>query len=241
MYIIITMKKQLFLDIMIIILMIILCVLLTKEKIVKTSQMEIIYNGDRNNKTIYLTFDDGFSKENTEEIIRILKHQNIPATFFFYGEFMKYYPKLINNILNDGFIIGNHTMNHKNITKLTKKEIKKELTSWEELYKQITLTMPPLIFRPPQGGINRESYEIVKSLGYNIIKWDVQIYDYDIYNDKGTNYVITNILKQTKNGSIILMHTMTKSNVNALETIIDELLKKGYQFGNILDLISTKI
>lgn len=241
MYIILKMKKQLFLDLTIIILMIILCVQLTKEKIIKTNQMEIIYNGNRNDKIIYLTFDDGFTKENTEEIIRILKHQNIPSTFFFYGEFMKYYPELINNIVNDGFIIGNHTMHHKNITKLTKKEIKNEITSWEELYKQITLTMPPLIFRPPQGGINQDSYEIVKSMGYNIIKWDVQIYDYDIYNDKGTNYVITNILKQTKNGSIILMHTMTKSNVNALETIIDELLKKGFKFGNILDLISTKI
>lgn len=235
------MKKQLLLDITIIILMIIFCVQLAKDKLITTSSMEIIYNGDRNEKIIYLTFDDGFSKENTEEIVRILKYQNINATFFFYGEFMNYFPELINKIIKDGFTIGNHTMNHKNLTKISKKEIIKEITSWENLYQKITNTAPPLIFRPPQGGINKESYEIIKLLGYNIISWDVQIYDYDITNEKGTDYVITNILKQTKNGSIILMHTMTKSNVNALETLIEELLKKGYKFGNIMDLISTKI
>lgn len=235
------MRKHLFLDITIIILMIIFCVQLTKDKLTTVSQMDIIYNGNRKEKTIYLTFDDGFSKENTEEIIRILKHKNIQATFFFYGEFMNYFPELINRILKEGFIIGNHTMNHKNLTKISKSQITKEITSWENLYQKITNSTPPLIFRPPQGGINKESYEIIKLLGYNVILWDVQIYDYDIKNEQGTNYVITNILKQTKNGSIILMHTMTKSNVYALESLIEELLKKGYHFGNILDLISLKI
>ena len=221
--------------------MVIFFIQIAKNDLVETSSMKIISNGSREEKTIYLTFDDGFSKENTEEILNILNHQNIPATFFFYGEFMNYFPSLINKIVNDGYVIGNHTLSHKTLTKLSKKEIREEIIGGENIYRKITNKAPNLIFRPPQGAINKESYDILKSLGYEIVKWDVQIYDYDIYNDQGTAYVIKNIIKQTKNGSIILMHTMTKSNVYALETIIEELQSQGFHFGNLLDLVYLKV
>lgn len=214
---------------------------IAKNQIIEVTSMQIISNGNRDEKTIYLTFDDGFSKENTEEILNILIHQNVPATFFLYGEFMNYFPKLINKMIDEGFAIGNHTLSHKNLTKLSKKEIEEEIVGWEKLYRKITNKAPNLIFRPPQGSINKDSYEILKLLGYEIIRWDVQIYDYDIYNDQGTAYVIKNIINQTKNGSIILMHTMTKSNVYALETIIEELQSKGFHFGNLMDLVYLKI
>ncbi len=214
---------------------------ITKEELTEIISMQIISNGSRDEKTIYLTFDDGFSSENTNEIINILNYHNIPATFFFYGKFMEMYPDLINKAVQDGYLVCNHTLSHKSIDQLSKNELIEEVKGWEKLYERITKKTAPLIFRPPQGKINKQNYQVLKSLGYEIVKWDVQIYDYDIYNDKGTAYVINSILKQTKNGSIILMHTMTKSNVNALETLIDELLKKGFHFGNLIDLVYLKI
>lgn len=235
------MKKNIFFNLLIILLMTILFVQLAKEEIIEVSEMNIIYTGDRNNKTIYLTFDDGFSKENTKNILEILKYHNVNATFFIYGEFMTYYPELIKTMVNDGYTVANHTMNHKRLDRLSKADIVKEVNDWENLYQKIMGRKSNMLFRPPQGVINKTAYQIVKELGYEIVKWDVQIYDYDIYNEQGEEYVIREVLKQTKNGSIILLHTMTKSNVLALETLIDELLKKGFRFGNLNDLVYKKI
>ncbi|MDE6242069.1 MAG: polysaccharide deacetylase family protein [Anaeroplasmataceae bacterium] len=197
---------------------------------------EIIYQGDVNSNHIYLTFDDGHSYKNTRDILDILKEKNVPATFFIEGDFLVQNPILINRIVNEQ-TLGNHTMCHKDITRLTNQQFREDIEKYEKAVYEITGKPVTKYFRPPMGKINKNKQAILNELGYTIFKWDVCYYDYVYYDDRGVDYALSNILKQTKNGSIILMHTLTKSNVKVLGTAIDKLREKGFVFSSLDELV----
>ena len=197
---------------------------------------EIIYQGDINSNHIYLTFDDGHSYKNTRDILDILKEKNVPATFFIEGDFLVQNPILINRIVNEQ-TLGNHTMCHKDITQLSNQQFRDDIAKYEKAVLEITGHSVTKYFRPPMGRINKSKQAILNELGYSIFKWDVSYYDYVYFDDRGVDYALNNILKQTKNGSIILMHTLTKSNVKVLGTAIDKLREKGFVFSDLSELV----
>lgn len=197
---------------------------------------EILYHGDTNSNHIYLTFDDGHSYKNTRDILDILKEKSVPATFFIEGDFLVQNPILINRIVNEQ-TLGNHTMCHKDITKLSNQQFREDIAKYEKAVYDITGQSVTKYFRPPMGKINKNKQAILNELGYTIFKWDVSYYDYVYFDDRGVDYALNNILKQTKNGSIILMHTLTKSNVNVLATAIDKLREKGFVFSSLDELV----
>ncbi|MCM1130981.1 MAG: polysaccharide deacetylase family protein [Roseburia sp.] len=197
---------------------------------------EIIYQGDINSNHIYLTFDDGHSYKNTQDILDILKEKNVCATFFIEGDFLVQNPILINRIVNEQ-TLGNHTMCHKDITRLSNQQFREDIEKYEKAVYEITGKPVTKYFRPPMGKINKNKQAILNELGYTIFKWDVCYYDYVYFDDRGVDYALSNILNQTKNGSIILMHTLTKSNVKVLSTAIDKLREKGYIFSSLDELI----
>ena len=197
---------------------------------------EIIYQGDINSNHIYLNFDDGHSYKNTRDILDILKEKNVPATFFIEGDFLVQNPILINRIVNEQ-TLGNHTMCHKDITQLSNQQFRDDIAKYEKAVLEITGHSVTKYFRPPMGRINKSKQAILNELGYSIFKWDVSYYDYVYFDDRGVDYALNNILKQTKNGSIILMHTLTKSNVKVLGTAIDKLREKGFVFSDLSELV----
>ena len=200
------------------------------------SSKYLIYSGDVNSNKIYLTFDDGYSLTNTISILDTLKKYKVPATFFIEGEFLIQNPIAVKRIAEEQ-ILANHTMCHCDITKLTNEQLIKDLEEFEKIAYDITGKEISKYFRPPMGYINQEKEKVIHDLGYEIIMWNVKIYDYDYKDDQGIEYVVENIEKQVKNGSIILMHTLTKSNAYALPIIIEDLRAKGYVFAPITDLI----
>lgn len=197
---------------------------------------EIIYQGSTKSNHIYLTFDDGHSYKNTRDILDVLKEKKVPATFFIEGDFLVQNPILINRIVKEQ-TLGNHTMCHKDITKLTNQQFKADIEKYEKAVYEITGQPVTKYFRPPMGKINTSKQEILKQYGYTIFMWDVSYYDYVYYDDRGVDFALRNILKQTQNGSIILMHTLTKSNVRVLGTAIDKLREKGFVFSSLSELV----
>ena len=197
---------------------------------------EIIYQGDPNSNHIYLTFDDGHSYKNTRDILDILKEKDVPATFFIEGDFLVQNPILINRIIKEQ-TLGNHTMCHKDITQLSNQQFRDDIVKYEKAVLEMTGQPVTKYFRPPMGRINKSKQAILNELGYTIFKWDVCYYDYVYYDDRGVDFALNNILKQTKNGSIILMHTLTKSNVKVLGTAIDKLREKGFVFSSLDELV----
>ncbi len=196
----------------------------------------VIYSGNPNSNKIYLTFDDGYSLKNTISILDTLKKYNVPATFFIEGSFLKDNPTVIKRIQEEQ-ILANHTLCHCDIRKISDEAFKKDIENFEKKVLEITGKPVTKFFRPPMGFIDKKKEQILYDRDYLIFMWNVKIYDYVHTDDKGVNYVVTNIIKQIQNGSIILMHTLTDSNAKALPIIIEKLREKGYEFSSLTDFI----
>lgn len=194
----------------------------------------LIYHGDEKLNKIYLTFDDGYSQRNTLSILDTLKKYDVPATFFIEGKFMVENPLAIKRIAEEQ-ILANHTMCHCDITKLSNEQFTNDIKEFEDVALGITGKKITKFFRPPMGYINEKKEKILHDMGYLIFMWNVKIYDYVHDDDKGINYAVNNIVKQVQNGSIILMHTLTDSNADALPIIIEKLQGMGYEFSSLTD------
>lgn len=192
---------------------------------------------DSTSNEIFLTFDDGYSLKNTKEIFKICEAKKVPVTFFVHGDFLESCQTMIKTIASSKYAsIGCHTVAHKDITKMTHRELEKDILKYEAIYTKITGKLLPKYFRPPMGLINNEQEVLIESMGYKIIMWNVSYYDYNYQLDKGLSYVLTNLKTQTKPGSIILMHTMLNSNVKALPLFIDYAKSAGYVFQSLDNL-----
>ncbi len=200
------------------------------------AQNKVIFQGNTNSNHIYLTFDDGYSAKNTEKILNTLLEKKVPATFFIEGEFLVQNPILVRRIAREQ-TLANHTFSHKDITKMSNEVFRKDIFKFETEVMRITGAPVTKYFRPPMGYINSAKKTILDDLGYTVFKWNVSYYDYVYNDDRGVEYALNNLLKQTKNGSIILMHTLTKSNANVLGTAIDKLRAKGFVFASLDELI----
>ncbi len=200
------------------------------------SSKNIISCGNENSNKIYLTFDDGYSYQNTQTILDILKEKNVKVTFFLEGGFLDTNYTLVERMAKEGHIVGNHTWSHQNINYLTNNELKSEILRFENRYKEITNKNLTKVFRPPMGFINSQKTDFINKLGYKIFLWNVDYKDYNRYLDKGPDYAYNMIVNQVSNGSIILMHTLIDSNAKALPAIIDK-LKRNYTFSTLEDFL----
>ena len=184
-------------------------------------------------KTMYLTFDVGYDNGNLSKILDTLKEENIKATFFVTGDFVERFPELLKRISNEGHLIGNHTYNHKDITKLSYRELERELDILDNKVYEVTGKKIDRYFRPPEGKVDRQSLENVKKIGYKTIFWSIAYVDW--YQDKsyGKEYVLNNVINNLHDGAICLMHSVSKDNANYLSDVIEEVRNQGYQIKNL--------
>ena len=159
-------------------------------------------------KEIYLTFDDGPTPEITNWVLNLLKQYDAKATFFCIGNNIEKHPDIFQNIINEGHAIGNHTQNHIKGWKTSVTDYLENVQQTHSLVinnNQIKLKL----FRPPYGQITpKQGSEIIK-LGYKIIMWTVLSADFDTSISKEKCF--ENVLKNTKNGSIIVFHDSLKA------------------------------
>lgn len=195
------------------------------------------YVGNTDEKTIYLTFDAGYDNGVLSGILDVLKQKQIKSSFFVTGDFIKRESELLLRIVEEGHIVGNHTWSHKNITTLTYDQLAEELVKVEEEYSRLTQRDMLKIFRPPAGEFNRDALLNVQKLGYSTIFWSLAYKDWETDRQRGSDYTYNQVMNNIHNGAIILMHTVSESNLNALPQIIDSLRDQGYTFKNLDTLI----
>ena len=188
------------------------------------------FNSDK--KEIYLTFDDGPTPEVTNFVLDQLRKHNAKATFFCIGKNIEKNPKLLQKIIEENHTIGNHTQNHLKGWKYSKKEYLDNVLKCEKTITQFNnLTTGQKLFRPPYGKIKNSQGKGLLKKGYKIIMWDVISGDFDVsVTDKKC---LQNVLKNTKNGSIIVFHDSVKASKKlyyTLPKILTEFSKKGFQF-----------
>lgn len=185
---------------------------------------------------VYLTFDCGYENGYTKDILETLKNNNVKATFFITGHYLKSSKDIVKIMLDDGHIIGNHTTTHKDFIKSTPEEILNDVKSLEEdFYKEFNIKMSKYV-RPPRGEYNENSMKILHDNGYKSVFWSLAYVDW--YKDKyyGNNYSYKKVMSKIHNGAIILMHTVGQDNKEDLGLIIKELKSKGYKFSSLDEL-----
>jgi len=185
---------------------------------------------------IALTFDDGPSTNATGRILDLIEVYNIKATFFIVGnrlETSSVAKALLTRADKLGCEIGNHTYDHKDLSKLGAEEIKSQISHTDDLVKSIISKNPHLV-RPPYGKYNKD---VVDTLNVPMIFWSVDSEDWKSRNAE----TIVNIIKDnTKDGDIILMHDLYSSTADACEIIIPYLLEQGYQLVTVSELFYYK-
>ena len=188
-------------------------------------------------KNIYLTFDNGYEQGYTPDVLQVLKKHNVPATFFVTGHYVEEEPELIKQMVQDGHIIGNHSYSHPDFTKMNKDKIKKELERVEKQVAQLTDQKEMAYVRPPRGTFNENTLRWIEELGYVHVFWSVAFKDWETDRQRGWEYSYNQMMKQAHPGAIVLLHTVSKDNAEALDRVIIDLKKRGYTFKSLDDLL----
>ncbi len=180
-------------------------------------------------KVVALTFDDGPS-EYSEQILDVLKKYDACGTFFVVGNKAERYADTLRRMLEEGSEIGNHSYDHKLLTRLTKEEFQDEINKTQEIIKNLT-GFSPTLFRPTYGGY---SDELKSYTDLTFVLWDVDSRDWEV---KTTSEILNNILPNVKSGSIILMHDNHGYALEALEKVLEDLQSQGYKFVTVSELL----
>jgi len=188
---------------------------------------------DPTKKMIALTFDDGPNTPNTQRIVEILKANNAVATFFELGYRMEQNSSKMEMIINNDNQIGNHSFNHKIYTKITTAEMMDQIDSTNALMKQIVNTTATVV-RPPNGSMNDS---VRQNIGYPMILWNVDSKDWESRNKDA---IVKAVLSNLDDGDIIVMHDIYSTSADAIEVLVPELIKQGYQLVTIQEMFDTK-
>lgn len=179
-----------------------------------------------NEKKIYLTFDDGPVPGVTTEALSVLKKYDVRATFFCIGENVQQHPDLYQQIIEEGHVVGNHTMRHVDGWK----------NSWFDYMrdvKECSAVVDSNLFRPPYGRMRRSQFQTL-SRRCKVIMWDVLTCDYDA--SYAPEHCLELALMYSREGSIVVFHDSAKARsrmLYALPRYIEVMRERGFEFGVI--------
>lgn len=198
------------------------------------------YKGDPSKKNLYLTFDCGYENGYTPGILDVLKKEKVPATFFVTGHFLESQPGLAKRMVKEGHIIGNHSWHHPDFTTVSDSRIREELETVKVKTKELTGQKEMKYLRPPRGIFSERTMQIAKEEGYTHVFWSLAFVDWNVNQQKGWQYSYNNIMKQLHPGCVLLLHSISKDNADALEKAIQDAKKKGYKFRSLNDFANRK-
>ena len=202
-------------------------------------QYQAAYIGNTNEKVLYLTFDAGYENGCTARILDTLKEKQVPAAFFLVGNYIRQSPDLVRRMVAEGHTVGNHTMHHYDMSRLSDKAaFSKELTDLEALYKETVGQELPKFYRPPQGIYSEENLKMAQELGYKTLFWSLAYVDWNNDSQPTREAAFAKLLPRTHNGAVVLLHSTSKTNAEILGELIDKWKEAGYRFGTLEELFS---
>ena len=202
---------------------------------------DAVYIGDTSRKVLYLTFDAGYENGSTEKILDVLKAQQVPAAFFLVGNYMEKNADLVRRMVEEGHIVGNHTMHHYDMSKLTEQSaFAKELKDLEILFHEITGKEMPKFYRPPQGLYSEENLKMAKDLGYKTVFWSLAYVDWNNDDQPSREEALGKLIPRTHPGAVVLLHSTSKTNAEILEELIGKWKEEGYTFGTVEELFMVR-
>lgn len=195
-----------------------------------------IYLADVEKPIVYLTFDEGYENGYTEKILDVLLEKKVNAIFFITGPYLNQQEALVRRMVEEGHAVGNHTVGHFSLPTLNDEKLRREVTDLDSLfYEKFNKHM--VFLRPPKGEYSEHSLAVTSELGYINVFWSFAYDDWNRNNQRGWEYAYNKVMPNLHNGAILLLHAVSSDNAQALERIIDDTRKKGYEFGDVFNLI----
>lgn len=198
-----------------------------------TSNLTPINSVETNKKQISLSINCEWNADDIDKILETLEKCNVKTTFFLTGKWVEKYPEAVKKIFEKGHEIANHSDKNECVTNLSREQNVEDILNCTNKIKNITGTEANL-YRSPYGEYNDTVIKAAEDYGYKVIGWSIDTLDYEGLN---TDQMWDRINKDLKNGAIILMHNGTENTADALETIIRNIQKKGYNIIKVSDLI----
>ena len=198
------------------------------------------YIGNTEEKVLYLTFDAGYENGCTAQILDVLKANEVPAAFFLVGNYIEKNPDLVKRMAREGHIVGNHTMHHYDMSKLSDKAaFSKELTDLENLYRDTVGSEMPKFYRPPQGIYSEENLKMAQELGYKTVFWSLAYMDWKNDAQPTKEEAFQKLLPRIHSGAVVLLHSTSRTNAQILNELIEKWKALGYRFGTLDELFQT--
>ncbi len=196
-----------------------------------------LYIGPEGDKTVYLTFDAGYSNENVEKTLDVLADHDVKAAFFILPGIIKNSPDVVKRMAEDGHILCNHTSTHKDMSRVTDiEEFKSELEDAENCCRDRLGLEMTKYFRPPEGAFSEKTLEFCKTLGYTPVFWSFAYADWDNAKQPNPEKAKQKIMDSVHDGMVMLLHPTSKTNADILDFVISELKSQGFSFGTLDDL-----
>jgi len=193
-----------------------------------------IFTGDTSLKKVYFTFDLGYEAGYTAEVLDILKEHNIQAVFFLCGNYLKE-TELMQRMISEGHLIGNHTDRHKDLPSLDNDGITKDIadfkTQMDTQYPNTTMKF----FRPPSGKFCERTLRIAKEQSYTTMMWSIAIVDWGKTPIDATASA-KKITERIHPGAIILLHITNSGMPKMLRELLPQVIDKGYEVGRVSDI-----
>ena len=198
------------------------------------SRLVPVYRVSRDDQAIALTIDAAWSADKTRFILDTLDRYGIKATFFLCGVWVKAYPDMVKEIAARGHEIGNHSLTHPHMNRLTAEQIRTELSSLDDEIEALTGKRTKL-FRAPFGEYNDTVVSTVRDLGYEIVQWNIDTVDWK--EGRSADTILNAVFPKLSNGSIILSHNNGFEIETYLPKLIEQAQSQGYRFVTISELL----
>ncbi len=201
------------------------------------ARYDAVYLGNTNEKVLYLTFDAGYENGCTGKILDALKKHNAPAAFFLVGNYIQKNADLVRRMVDEGHIVGNHTMHHPDMSKLSEKAaFEKELKDLEVCFETVTGKTLPKFYRPPQGNYSIENLKLAQALGYRTVFWSLAYVDWKNDAQPSAEAAMQKVLSRTHPGAVVLLHSTSETNAEILDALLTKWEQQGYRFAPITEL-----
>ena len=201
--------------------------------------LDAVYLGNTAEKIIYLTFDAGYENGCTTQILDVLQKHEVPAAFFLVGNYMEKNADLVRRMVEEGHIVGNHTMHHPDMSKLSDPAaFEKELRDLEDLFRETTGRELPRYYRPPQGIYSEENLKMAKNLGYKTVFWSLAYVDWNNDTQPTREEAFAKLIPRIHNGAVVLLHSTSRTNAEILDELLTKWKDLGYRFGSVEELFA---
>lgn len=180
-------------------------------------------------KNILLTFDQGYENGYTAQILNTLKEKKVKAVFFLLQDYAERNPELVQRMIDEGHIVGNHSVSHYSMPDLSAEECRQEIEGLQEYMKQnFGVTMK--LFRPPMGEFSEQSLSVTKDCGLSTMLWSFAYADWDVNAQPDPAQAKEKLIGAAHEGAIYLLHSVSQTNAEVLGEVIDGIRDEGFEF-----------